>query len=68
VIDRPSRRPAHDLMRRVTQRCLELGLNISKAGGANAVWRIAPPLTIEPSQIDTGLSILDTAMTACGAP
>jgi len=68
VTDRASRRPALDLLRRVTQRCLELGLNLTKAGGPNAVWRIAPPLTIEPSQIDSGLSILDAAMTECGAP
>jgi len=68
VTDRTSRVPAHDLMRRVTQRCLALGLNINKAGGPNAVWRLAPPLTIEHAEIDTALGILDQAMTECGAP
>jgi len=67
VTDRQSRRPAHELLRRVTQRCFELGLNINKAGGTNTVWRIAPPLTIERSEIDTALSILDTAMAECDA-
>ena len=67
VEDRHSRRPAHDLMQRVTRRCLDMGLNINKAGGPNAVWRIAPPLTIEPSDLDTGIGILDAALRGCGA-
>ena len=67
VEDRRFRKPAHTLMQLATDRCLQLGLNINKAGGPNAVWRIAPPLTIEKSDIDSALSILDTALGQCGA-
>jgi len=67
VTDRRSRRPAGELMQRVTRRCFELGLSLSRTGGSNAVWRIAPPLTIEHSEIDTALAMLDTAMAECGA-
>lgn len=67
VQDRHSREPALDLIERVTKRCFELGLNINKAGGANAVWRIAPPLTIERQTIDEAVDILDRALRDCGA-
>ena len=67
VVDRQSRRPAHELMQRVTARCLDLGLNINRAGGPNAVWRIAPPLTIEETELDSAVTILDTALRECGA-
>lgn len=67
VEDRFSRRPAVDLIQRVTARCLELGLNINKAGGANAIWRIAPPLTIETHEIDRAVEILETGLRECGA-
>jgi 2,2-dialkylglycine decarboxylase (pyruvate) len=67
VEDRHSRHPAHELMQRATDRCLQLGLNVNKAGGPNAVWRVAPPLTIERAQLDTAVSILDTALKESGA-
>jgi 2,2-dialkylglycine decarboxylase (pyruvate) len=67
VEDRHSRRPAHELMQRATDRCLQLGLNINKAGGPNAVWRIAPPLTVERALLDTAVGILDTALKESGA-
>ena len=54
-------------MQLVTHRALELGLNINKAGGPNAVWRIAPPLTIEKSEIDSAIGMLDSALSECGA-
>jgi 2,2-dialkylglycine decarboxylase (pyruvate) len=62
VEDRKSKRPAHELMQRLTARCFELGLNISKAGGPNAVWRVAPPLTIEKQDVDSAVAILDEAL------
>lgn len=65
--DRHSRQPAHELMQGVTNRCLQLGSNIGKAGGPNAVWRIAPPLTIERSELDSAVGILDTALKKSGA-
>jgi hypothetical protein len=43
VEDRHSRHPAHELMQRATDRCLQLELNVNKAGGPSAVWRVAPP-------------------------
>jgi 2,2-dialkylglycine decarboxylase (pyruvate) len=54
-------------MQRVTDRCLQLGLNINKAGGPYAVWRVAPPLTIEKAEIDSAIGILDQALSECGA-
>ena len=67
VEDRHSRKPAHALMQQVTDRCLQLGLNINKAGGPNAVWRIAPPLTIEKREVDDAIEMLDKALGECGA-
>lgn len=67
VEDRYTKKPALDLIQKVTSRCLALGLNINKAGGSNAVWRIAPPLTITREEIDSSLGILDTALRDCGA-
>jgi 2,2-dialkylglycine decarboxylase (pyruvate) len=65
VEDPTTRIPAHDLMQRVTRKCLELGLNLNKAGGRNAVWRIAPPLTVSYEETDTALSILESALREC---
>ncbi len=67
VEDRHTRRPALDLIDRVTKRCFALGLNINRAGGPYAVWRVAPPLTIETSEIDSAIEILDAALADCGA-
>jgi len=49
----------------VTARCLELGLhmnivNLPQLAGA---FRIAPPLTTTPEELDRGLAILDQALT-----
>jgi 2,2-dialkylglycine decarboxylase (pyruvate) len=67
VTDRQSRRPNPELGGRITGRCLELGLsmNIVSLPGLASVWRIAPPLTSSPDQIDEGLSILDQAIREC---
>lgn len=67
VEDRHDRRPALDLIARATRRALELGLNVNRAGGPLAVWRIAPPLTIEPDDLDKGLEIMDRALRESGA-
>lgn len=65
VVDRDTREPAEDYGAAVTRRCLELGLsaNIVRIRGLGAVIRIAPPLTIDPADIDLGLEILDQALT-----
>jgi 2,2-dialkylglycine decarboxylase (pyruvate) len=52
----------------VTRRCAELGLhmNIVQLPGMGGTFRIAPPLTATDAEIDRGLAILDTALTATG--
>ena len=64
VEDRQSRRPAHQLAARTTQKCFEYGLsmNIRRRPERGAVWRIAPPLTVSTSEIDQAIDILDRAL------
>lgn len=64
VNDRERRVPDAELGRRVSRRCLELGLsmNIVTMPGLSAVWRIAPPLTVGEEEIDRALAILDQAL------
>ncbi|GAA2737691.1 hypothetical protein GCM10010439_68800 [Actinocorallia aurantiaca] len=65
VLDRETKNPADGLGREVTSACLELGLhmNIVQLPGMGGVFRIAPPLTVAPEEIDLGLEILDKALT-----
>lgn len=67
VEDRDTRVPAERYGTAVTERCLELGLNVNivKFPGLGSVLRIAPPLTIAPEEIDLGLEILDRALRDC---
>jgi len=67
VADRETRAPDAAYGSAVTARCLELGLNVNviKFAGLGSVLRIAPPLTIAPGEIDTGLEILDRALADC---
>ena len=67
MADRQSREPDPGLGGRITRRCLELGLsmNIVSLPGLASVWRIAPPLTVTPAEIDQGLAILDQAIGEC---
>lgn len=69
VSDRETRTPAVRLGERVTQRCLELGLhmNVVQLPGSASVFRLAPPLTVTPEEIDQGLEILDRALGECMA-
>jgi 2,2-dialkylglycine decarboxylase (pyruvate) len=64
VKDRHSREPDAVLGRKITRRCIELGLsmNIVSVGFMSAVWRIAPPLTVAKDEIDRGLEIMDQAI------
>jgi 2,2-dialkylglycine decarboxylase (pyruvate) len=64
VTDRERKTPAGELGRRVTEICLSLGLhmNIVQLPGMGGVLRIAPPLTVSPTEIDLGLEILDQAL------
>ena len=65
VTDRVSRQPADQLGQAVTAACLRRGLhmNIVQLPGMGGIFRIAPPLTITETDLDTGLSILDAALT-----
>lgn len=65
VGDRETREPDVRLGTAVTERCLELGLNVNviRFAGLGSVLRIAPPLTIRAEEIDLGLEILDGALT-----
>lgn len=67
VGDRAAKSPAPELSAAITARCLSLGLhmNIVQLAGFNGVFRMAPPLTISEAEVDTGLSILEDALSAC---
>jgi 2,2-dialkylglycine decarboxylase (pyruvate) len=64
VADRETRAPDAAYGAAVTDRCLELGLNVNivKFPGLASVLRIAPPLTIADDDLDLGLEILDRAL------
>src|SRR4029078_2086611 len=64
VSNKESKKPSPDLGAAITRRCFELGLsmNITALRGMGGVFRIAPPLTITDDELDTGLSILDSAI------
>src|SRR5262245_44620210 len=64
VKDRGSRTPDAASGRAITERCMELGLsmNIVSVGAMAAIWRIAPPLTVSPQEIDRGVAIIDEAI------
>ncbi|MFO1160971.1 MAG: aspartate aminotransferase family protein [Reyranellaceae bacterium] len=62
VEDRRTKTPAPELARRVAHECLELGMMTSVVRGGFGIFRIAPPITIEPAEIDLGLEIFDRAL------
>ena len=65
VEDRHSKVPHHKLGAATTERCFELGLsmNIRRRPERGAVWRIAPPLTVQRNEIDRAIANLDQALT-----
>ncbi|MEA5465977.1 aspartate aminotransferase family protein [Leptothoe sp. PORK10 BA2] len=66
VRDKESKAPAPDLGARITHKALELGLsmNITSLPGMGGVFRIAPPLIVTDEEIDLGLSIMHSAISA----
>ena len=64
VGDRETKSAAPELSGAITQRCLELGLhmNIVQLPGFGGVFRLAPPLTISETEIDSALTILQDAI------
>ncbi len=70
VTDKASRTPADGLGRAVTAGCLERGLhvNIVQLPGMGGIFRLAPPLTIEESDLHAGIDILEAALRDAAAP
>jgi 2,2-dialkylglycine decarboxylase (pyruvate) len=62
VKDRRTKAPDAELALRVARECLALGMMTSVVRGGFGIFRIAPPLTIEPHEIDLGLAIFDQAL------
>jgi len=64
VVDRNSRRAAHQLGALTTKKCFEYGLsmNIRRRPERGSVWRIAPPLTVSTDEIDRAVDILDRSL------
>ncbi len=62
VEDKSSRRPAGRHAARVVYRCFELGLVLIYTGAAGNVLELTPPLTIDASEIDAALAILEQAL------
>jgi 2,2-dialkylglycine decarboxylase (pyruvate) len=62
VKDRQRKTPAPDLAQKVARECLDLGMMTSVVRGGFGIFRIAPPLTIAPDEIDLGLEIFDRAL------
>jgi 2,2-dialkylglycine decarboxylase (pyruvate) len=65
VKDRETRAPDAVTGRAITARCMELGLsmNIVSVGQMAAIWRIAPPLTVQKDELERGIAIIDQAIT-----
>ena len=67
VEDRTSKQPADALGVAVGDECLRRGLSMNivrSLGGMLNCFRMAPPLSITESEIDTALTIIDEALTA----
>jgi 2,2-dialkylglycine decarboxylase (pyruvate) len=62
VKDRRTKAPDPELAQRVARECLALGMMTSVVRGGLGIFRIAPPITIEPDEIDLGLEIFDRAL------
>jgi len=67
VMDRTMKEPADALGAAVSDECLQRGLSMNivrSTGGMLNCFRMAPPLTITESEIDTAITIIDEALTA----
>ena len=67
VEDRATRQPADALGVAVGDECLRRGLSMNivrSTGGMLNCFRMAPPLSITESEIDTAITIIDDALTA----
>lgn len=67
VEDRETRKPAVKLAEAVSNECLRRGLSMNivrSIGGMVNCYRMAPPLSITESEIDTAVDIIDASLTA----
>jgi 2,2-dialkylglycine decarboxylase (pyruvate) len=66
VKDRDTKEPWDELGSRLTDECLarDLSMNIVRVGWAANCIRMAPPLSITQEELDTGIEIIDAALTA----
>ena len=65
VTDRATKEPlGADAMNAIVRRCLENGVIVLTAGTYGNVVRLLPPLTIDDSLLEDGLSVLDEAIGA----
>ena len=67
VKDRETKVADDSLGQSISNRCLELGLNMNivRMKGYGSVFRIAPPLTVSKKEIDLGITMLDEAIQDC---
>ena len=63
VTDRESKKPAAELAKALTGRCLEKGLLVLASGTYGNVVRILSPLVITDEQLEQGLQILEEGLT-----
>ena len=64
VKDRDSREPDHDLVVALELAAFRKGLLLLSCG--KSVIRVAPPLDLNSHDVDTGLQILDEALSEIG--
>ena len=67
VVDRDGKQPAPLFGAAVSKRCFELGMNVNivQLPGMGGVMRMAPPLTIQPEELDLGVEIIGQAVGDC---
>lgn len=63
ISDAKTRAPGPDLGQAVSDRCMARGLscNVVNLPGMGGVFRLAPPVTVTPEEIEEGIQVLDEA-------
>ncbi|KAA8650975.1 hypothetical protein EYZ11_011072 [Aspergillus tanneri] len=63
ISDPQTKAPGSELGQQVSDRAMDRGLscNVVNLPGMGGVFRLAPPLTVKPAEIEEGLKILDEA-------